>query len=211
MRIESTAIALRRREPWEAIDLGFAMLREWWRPVYAAWAVTFVPVAGMVIYALRDEPALAALLLWWLKPVFDRIVLHVLSRAVFGDEVPVKRLPADWREYPEPRPRRRPAVGTHRPRAIVRSARVAAGARERWRGPQAARRAAEKGALSRRLADGHVRDLRVDSDPGAAASRLRAGDAGESKLRVDASSACSDPARAPRTGESKSPSPTPWR
>ena len=49
MRIESTAIALRRREPWEAIDLGFAMLRQWWRPVYAAWAVTFVPVAGVLI------------------------------------------------------------------------------------------------------------------------------------------------------------------
>jgi hypothetical protein len=78
------------------------MLREWWRPVYAAWAVTFVPVAAMVMYALRDEPALAALLLWWLKPVFDRIVLHVLSRAVFGDEVPVRRLPADWREYLSP-------------------------------------------------------------------------------------------------------------
>ena len=103
MRIESTAIALRRREPWEAIDLGFAMLRQWWRPVYTAWAVTFVPVAGMVI-ATRSgtSPRSPSFCLWWLKPVFDRVVLHVLSRAVFGDEMPVKRLPADWREYLSP-------------------------------------------------------------------------------------------------------------
>jgi hypothetical protein len=102
MRVESTAIALRRREPWEAIDLGFAMLRHWWRPVYAAWAVTFVPVAGVVLLVFRDEPLLAALLLWWLKPIFDRIVLHVLSRAVFGDAIEVKRLLPDWREYLRP-------------------------------------------------------------------------------------------------------------
>jgi hypothetical protein len=99
MQIESTAIALRRREPWEAIDLGFAMQRQWWRPVYAAWAVTFVPVACFLAYAFRDDPVLAVLGLWWLKPVFDRVVLHVLSRAVFGDVPPVKRLCADWRDY----------------------------------------------------------------------------------------------------------------
>ena len=102
MQIESTAIALRRREPWEAIDLGFAMLRQWWRPVYAAWAVTFLPVAGLLAYAFRDEPVWAVLCLWWLKPVFDRVVLHVLSRAVFGDVMPVKRLAGDWREYLRP-------------------------------------------------------------------------------------------------------------
>jgi hypothetical protein len=102
MQIESTAITLRRREPWEAIDLGFAMLRQWWRPAYAAWAVTYVPVAGILVYAFRDDPVVAVLCLWWLKPVFDRVVLHVLSRAVFGDVMPVKRLPADWRQYLRP-------------------------------------------------------------------------------------------------------------
>jgi hypothetical protein len=99
MRLESTAIALRRREPWEAIDLGFAMLRQWWRPVYAAWAVTFLPVAGALLLVFHEEPWIAGLILWWLKPVFDRIVLHVLSRAVFGEAIPVRRLLPAWREY----------------------------------------------------------------------------------------------------------------
>jgi len=102
MRVENTAIALRRREPWEAIDLGFAMLREWWRPVYAAWAASFVPVAAALTAAFGNDRWVAAVLLWWLKPVFDRIVLHVLSRAVFGETVSVKRLLREWREYLSP-------------------------------------------------------------------------------------------------------------
>jgi hypothetical protein len=32
-----------------------------------------------------ERPWLAIVLIWWLKPVYDRVVLHVLSRAVFGD------------------------------------------------------------------------------------------------------------------------------
>ena len=38
----------------------------------------------------------------WFKPLFDRIVLHVLSRAVFGETLSVTRLPRDWREYLSP-------------------------------------------------------------------------------------------------------------
>src|SRR6185436_9465580 len=102
MQIESTAIALRRREPWEAIDLGFAMLRQWWRPVYAAWLATFAPVACVLMYVFRDDLVYAVLILWWAKPVCDRVVLHVLSRAVFGEVIPVRRVLAEWREFLAP-------------------------------------------------------------------------------------------------------------
>jgi hypothetical protein len=102
MRVESTAITLRRREPWEAVDLGFAMMREWWRPVYAAWLATFVPAAALALLVFREDPWIAMLILWWLKPVFDRIVLHVLSRAVFGEVIGVGSLLRDWREYARP-------------------------------------------------------------------------------------------------------------
>src|SRR5690606_25245291 len=40
---------------------------------------------------------LAGLVLWWLKPVFERIVLYVLSRAVFGRApTTVDTLRAQW-------------------------------------------------------------------------------------------------------------------
>jgi hypothetical protein len=86
MRTESLSITLRKRTPWEASDLGIALVREYAASIWLAWASLVLPVA-LVIGALCqyfDYFSIAALLLWWLKPVFDRIPLFVLSRAVFG-------------------------------------------------------------------------------------------------------------------------------
>jgi hypothetical protein len=86
------AITLRRRTPWEAMDLGLTMLRQWWRAVYSAHALVFVPLvlALAAIGWVNQKLWLAMLLVWWLKPLYDRVVLHILSRAVFG-EVPTWR------------------------------------------------------------------------------------------------------------------------
>ena len=85
-RLAALAITLRRRSPWEAMDLGFTMLRRWWRPVYTAHALVFVPLAALVLALCWASGTLwlAMLVLWWLEPLYDRVVLHVLSRAVFG-------------------------------------------------------------------------------------------------------------------------------
>jgi hypothetical protein len=90
----SLAITLRRRSPWQAMDLGFAMLRHWWRPVYAAWALVVVPIFALALLAawLLDKPWVAILLIWWLKPLYDRVVLHVLSHAVFGQLLRVREV-----------------------------------------------------------------------------------------------------------------------
>ena len=83
MEADRLAIRLRRRNPWEAMDLGCAMLRRWWRPVIAAWLALYMPAAAAV-YLLTDHVGTTLLVLWWLKPIFDRPVLHVLGSAVFG-------------------------------------------------------------------------------------------------------------------------------
>ena len=92
MQPTDIAITLRRRSPWEAMDLGFTMLRQWWRAVYAAHAFVFIPLVAAIVFAcwMAERLWLAILLVWWLEPLYDRVVLHVLSRAVFG-EVPTWR------------------------------------------------------------------------------------------------------------------------
>jgi hypothetical protein len=90
----SIAISLRRRSPWEAMDLGFIMLRRWWRPVYAAHALVFVPLNALALLACWAAGMLwlGMLIVWWLEPLYDRVVLHVLSRAVFGQVTSMKDL-----------------------------------------------------------------------------------------------------------------------
>ena len=83
MQLDRLAVQLRLRNPWEAIDLGFAMVRTWARTVYAAWLTLFVPLCVLALLVLPWQWAIV--LVWWLKPALDRVVLHVLAAGVFGD------------------------------------------------------------------------------------------------------------------------------
>jgi hypothetical protein len=82
VQLDQLSVVLRQRNPWEAIDLGFAMVREWWWDAYAAWLAVFVPVA--VASCLLLPPVWAFVLVWWLNPATERVVLHVVASAVFG-------------------------------------------------------------------------------------------------------------------------------
>jgi hypothetical protein len=84
VRLENIAIALRPRSAWEAIDLGYAMAQTWWPSLIKTWCVLFLPVALLINVLFWKYPTVAVLVVWWLKPAFDRVLLHVLSGAVFG-------------------------------------------------------------------------------------------------------------------------------
>ena len=94
MQPADIAIALRRRSPWEAMDLGLSMLQRWWRLVYAPHLVVAALIGAAAFAAgwWLGRPWVALLLIWWLKPLNDRVVLHVLSRAVFGERQGTRRV-----------------------------------------------------------------------------------------------------------------------
>jgi len=95
MRLEQIALHLRRRTPWEALDLGHAMFRTWSWPAYRAWLLTYW-LAGLGVLALTSPwPQYSALVLWWLKPLFDRVLLHVFSRSLFGADDRPRALPGE--------------------------------------------------------------------------------------------------------------------
>jgi len=102
VQLERLAVRLRPRGVWEAMDLGVAMARGWWRALWGAWFAAYIPVALALGITFRDEPWLAVLLLWWLKPLFDRFALHVLSRAVFGETPRLRETLGAWRELLQP-------------------------------------------------------------------------------------------------------------
>jgi len=77
-------VAARPRSAWEAADLGLALLRAQAGPVFRAWLGALLPPALLLAFLCRHSPWLAPLVLWWLKPLLDRPVLHVLAKATFG-------------------------------------------------------------------------------------------------------------------------------
>ncbi|CAM5530103.1 DUF4129 domain-containing protein [Rhodanobacter lindaniclasticus] len=93
MELERISVVLRPRVTREAIDLGAAMLRANASPVWSAWFAFTLPVFVLcnALGVALGWPWLGWLLMWWLKPLFDRLPLYVLSRAVF-DRAP------GWRE-----------------------------------------------------------------------------------------------------------------
>ncbi|MCU7844402.1 MAG: DUF4129 domain-containing protein [Candidatus Thiodiazotropha sp. (ex Monitilora ramsayi)] len=90
MDLTSIAVKLRPRSPWEGIDLGFMLARQWFLPLWLLWLVSAAPM--MLVLTLAPLPLWAAgLLLWWFKPMYEPPLLYWLSRRLF-DERP------DWRE-----------------------------------------------------------------------------------------------------------------
>jgi hypothetical protein len=89
VQLERLALHLRRRSPLEAIDLGCAMARTWWKAVLAAWLPLYIGTTVLVHFLSGGNYIAAIVVLWWLKPLFDRAALDVLSRAVFGERARV--------------------------------------------------------------------------------------------------------------------------
>ena len=97
MQLDQLRVGLRRRNPWEALDLGLVMLRQWKVPVYRAWSATFILFSLLVIALLWQWPLWATFVIWWLKPLFDRVLLKVFAEASFGAAPSVRDV---WRALP---------------------------------------------------------------------------------------------------------------
>jgi len=97
MRLEDVTAEIRPRSDWEAVDLGFAMVRrDFWRCFAVWWLVLLLPTMAAGWF-LREMPLVLAMLFWWWKPVGSRMVLFDLSRRLFGERPGWK---AVFREMP---------------------------------------------------------------------------------------------------------------
>lgn len=94
MSPDQLSVELRPRNGWEAIDLGLQLARHCARPLFGAVAASVAITAALCLAAasLLGEEWYDWwwVVLWWLKPVYDRVAMHVLAHAVFGDTVTVR-------------------------------------------------------------------------------------------------------------------------
>ncbi|WP_313482293.1 DUF4129 domain-containing protein [Stutzerimonas kunmingensis] len=85
MQLSDASVSIRPRSPWEALDLGTLLARRHAKLLMTTWAAVTLPLFGLISLLLWQHPSLALLLFWWLKPLYERLPLHILSKALFGE------------------------------------------------------------------------------------------------------------------------------
>jgi len=85
MHLNDASVAIRPRGAWEALDLGILLARRHAGLLMLSWALLTLPIFALLSLMLWQHPSLAVLLFWWLKPLYERLPLFILSRALFGN------------------------------------------------------------------------------------------------------------------------------
>jgi len=98
VNLEKLNIAIRPRRDWEAVDLGLLMAHRWWWQLQRVWLVITLPWLLVSWLVPAQYLHLVVLSLWWLKPLFERPLLLILSQGVFGVQLETRAvLRAFWR------------------------------------------------------------------------------------------------------------------
>ena len=95
MRFEDISINVRPRNSWEAMDLGLSIVQQWWRDIIPAWLIITLPLFIFFNIIFRDSPGWALILTWWFKPLYDRVLLLVYSRRIFGQQLDIHQVLAE--------------------------------------------------------------------------------------------------------------------
>ena len=89
MQLEDLRIDARPVRPWEAADLGLRLGASHWGQLCLLWLLVMLPWV-LLVACLPIGWGWKSFLVWWMKPIPERALLFILSRAVFG-EVPSLR------------------------------------------------------------------------------------------------------------------------
>ncbi len=98
MQLEQSSVRFRIRSHYEALDLGCALVRRWPVALYLSWLVVALPAFLLANLLFSWQPFLVVLVFWWLKPLYERLPLWMISQAVFGEmpalRVGIRKLPS---------------------------------------------------------------------------------------------------------------------
>jgi len=83
--LSNLQINLRPRNNWEAFDLGRTLIKGGAWSIYRPWLYLTIPYALLVFGICYKSPFLGFFIFWFFLPVFERVIIYVLSRSVFGE------------------------------------------------------------------------------------------------------------------------------
>jgi len=86
VQLDNIIIALKLRSPWEAMDLGVMVMRRMWRVIFMPWLILISIILSFILFTgYHGYWLFASVFMWLIKPVYESMILHILSRAVFGE------------------------------------------------------------------------------------------------------------------------------
>jgi len=97
MQIEDLNIEVRPRTGWQALDLGIKLAQRWYVPLLLCFAPPMIVLAVVCALVIPDSPNLALFIVWWFKPLYERVPLSFLSTSIFGEVPTVREAFARWR------------------------------------------------------------------------------------------------------------------
>jgi hypothetical protein len=103
MQLDRISANIRYRTPWEGLDLGFVMARQWFWPLWRLWFMTALPLTLLAVALLHQWPWAVAVMVWWCKPLYEPLLLFWLSRRLFGEELTLRETAGQWRTVLRPR------------------------------------------------------------------------------------------------------------
>ena len=83
--MKASVLAMRRRSVWEAADSGILLWRKNFLLFLPFFALPVLITAAALYFIPNEYRWISWLGLWWLKPFFDRLCLHVISKRFFTD------------------------------------------------------------------------------------------------------------------------------
>lgn len=93
MKIDQLVISTQARNSWKSFDLGCRMAMTWWRQLYGFLLVVTFPV---FVLCQLVSVEFGIFILWWCKPLFERGLLYIFSRQVFGQQISASNAIKAW-------------------------------------------------------------------------------------------------------------------
>ena len=91
MDLNKITTQVRPRTHWQAVDLGFKMGKQWYLELFKGYLVIGLPIFILFNILFTDLLWVSLILVWWFKPIIERIQLIFLSRALFGQTLDLKQ------------------------------------------------------------------------------------------------------------------------
>ncbi|MDC0305468.1 hypothetical protein OAL22_00780 [bacterium] len=85
MELEKVTAEIRPRTQWEAVDLGISLVRQHAGFLAKIWLCSIIPLCLVILGLFWNALFWGCFLIWWMKPIWERVTLFPLSRSLFGE------------------------------------------------------------------------------------------------------------------------------